>query len=387
MDVKPRGRIAILSGERGSGKTSACLELIERSKAAGLDCAGLVSPERDDPNLPPGQDVMDVRTGERRRFSFELDEPAEGSRCRHRFDQRAAEWAAACLGSACPCDLLVIDEVGPLALEQGKGWPNAFEVLASCDFGLAVAVVRPSYVQTVVDRIVEGRKGAQPVVVTPDELRQMAARLESDTKASASLERYRQKRDFSVTGEPRGGSAEAPAPGHRFVVQRHRARRLHYDFRLEIDGVLASWAVPKGPTLDPSVRRLAVHVEDHPLEYFDFEGVIPKGEYGAGDVIVWDWGTFEQGRHGDPAEGLRKGEMAFELHGEKVRGEFALVRTTQSLGGSGDEPSWLLIKKRDEDAVAGWNAESFPRSVKSGRTNDEVKAGAHDTWSGRGPTG
>ncbi|HYN69970.1 MAG TPA: DNA polymerase ligase N-terminal domain-containing protein, partial [Candidatus Eisenbacteria bacterium] len=148
------------------------------------------------------------------------------------------------------------------------------------------------------------------------------------------LEEYKRKRDFRKTPEPAGGDANAAralaARGGRFVVQRHRATRLHYDFRLEIDGVLASWAVPKGPTLDPTQRRMAVHVEDHPIEYFDFEGVIPKGQYGAGDVIVWDWGTWEPEeteKTGEPLAAIAKGELKFRLHGEKLKGRFTIVRT------------------------------------------------------------
>src|SRR5688500_6291221 len=118
------------------------------------------------------------------------------------------------------------------------------------------------------------------------------------------LQRYREKRDFTVTSEPSGATTPPSADGRRFVVQRHRARRLHYDLRLEVDGVLVSWAVPKGPTLDPEVKRMAVHVEDHPLDYFDFEGVIPEGEYGGGDVIVWDWGTWSLAGGGDPLEAI-----------------------------------------------------------------------------------
>src|SRR4051794_36692100 len=162
----------------------------------------------------------------------------------------------------------------------------------------------------------------------------------------------------------------------RFVVQRHRARRLHYDFRLEIDGVLVSWAVPKGPTLDPKVRRAAFHVEDHPIEYFDFEGVIPAGEYGGGDVIVWDAGTWEPYKTGDPGRAVRDGELHLEMHREKLRGRFVLVRT----GPPSDKEEWLLLHKNDDFAVAGWDAEKHPQSVLSGRTNDEVKADPDRLW-------
>src|SRR5579884_2008847 len=148
----------------------------------------------------------------------------------------------------------------------------------------------------------------------------------------------------------------------RFVVQRHRARRLHYDFRLEIDGVLVSWAVPKGPTLDPSVRRAAVHVEDHPIEYLDFEGVIPKGEYGGGDVIVWDRGTWEPHGTEEPGRALADGELHADLFGEKLRGRFVLIRRDKPDG----RDEWLLLHKRDDFAVPGWDPEDHPRSVVSG---------------------
>ncbi|HWC68298.1 MAG TPA: DNA polymerase ligase N-terminal domain-containing protein [Acidimicrobiales bacterium] len=194
------------------------------------------------------------------------------------------------------------------------------------------------------------------------------------------LDTYRRKRRFDATPEPAGAAPEpGPGPGGRFVVQRHRARRLHYDFRLEVDGVLASWAVPKGPTLDPKVRRQAIHVEDHPLEYFDFEGVIPKGEYGGGDVIVWDWGRWTPAKDDDPAEAIGTGELHFDLDGERLRGRFVLVRTDRSGERSAKEP-WLLLHKNDDHAVAGWDAEAFPTSVKSGRTNDEVAAAPDALW-------
>jgi bifunctional non-homologous end joining protein LigD len=167
----------------------------------------------------------------------------------------------------------------------------------------------------------------------------------------------------------------------RFVVQRHRARRLHYDLRLEVDGVLASWAVPKGPTLDPKARHLAVHVEDHPIEYYDFEGVIPSGEYGGGDVIVWDWGTWQPARTTDPMRAIKSGELHFDLHGEKLAGRFALVRRDTD----GGKEQWLLVHKNDEYARPGWDPEELPRSVKSGRTNDEVASAPAAYWRSDAP--
>lgn len=201
------------------------------------------------------------------------------------------------------------------------------------------------------------------------------------------LAKYQSMRDFARTPEPSGApdaagrpysdGGDAARPGaRRFVVQRHRARRLHYDLRFEIDGVLASWAVPKGPTLDPDVRRLAVHVEDHPIEYIDFEGVIPAREYGGGDVIVWDSGTWEPTKTDDPAAEVRGGELHAVMHGSKLRGHVVLIRT----GRQGDKQQWLFMHKHDEHAVAGWDAEDHPRSVLSGRTNEEVKADPDRLW-------
>jgi DNA ligase D-like protein (predicted 3'-phosphoesterase) len=211
------------------------------------------------------------------------------------------------------------------------------------------------------------------------------------------LEEYQRKRDFRKTAEPTGGPVSSVSTrSGRFVVQRHRATRLHYDFRLEIDGVLVSWAVPKGPTLDPVVRRMAVHVEDHPIEYLDFEGVIPKGEYGGGDVIVWDWGTWTaESETPDGRRGVTDGELKFSLAGEKLRGRYTIVRTSgrgQGRGARGSIPfeddagdQWLLIHKRDDAAVAGWDAEDHPQSVKTGRTNDEVKTDRDAIWISHAP--
>jgi bifunctional non-homologous end joining protein LigD len=208
------------------------------------------------------------------------------------------------------------------------------------------------------------------------------------------LEEYQRKRNFRKTSEPSGGPvAGGGTRAGRYVVQRHRATRLHYDFRLEIDGVLVSWAVPKGPTLDPAVRRMAVHVEDHPIEYFDFEGVIPKGEYGGGDVIVWDWGQWTaEAETPDGRRGVEDGELKFVLTGEKLRGRFTIIRTS-GRGARGRERArdddggdqWLLLHKRDDAAVDGWDAEDHPQSVKTGRTNDEVKADRDAIWISQAP--
>jgi bifunctional non-homologous end joining protein LigD len=194
------------------------------------------------------------------------------------------------------------------------------------------------------------------------------------------LEVYRRKRDFARTPEPLGKMTPCSG-GRQFVVQRHRASRLHYDLRFEIDGVLVSWAVPKGPTLDPKVRRLAMHVEDHPIEYLHFEGVIPSGEYGGGDVIVWDTGTWEPVKTEDPREAVAGGELHAEVRGEKLRGRLVLVRQD----GSDDGDSWMLLHKRDEHAVEGWDPEDHPRSVLSGRTNEEVRACPDRIWRSDAP--
>jgi bifunctional non-homologous end joining protein LigD len=196
--------------------------------------------------------------------------------------------------------------------------------------------------------------------------------------SSAELATYRRKRDFARTPEPSGSPPGAQhQSARRFVVQLHRARRVHYDVRFEIGGVLASWAVPKGPTLDPAVRRAAVHVEDHPIEYLDFEGVIPSGQYGSGDVIVWDNGTWEPHGTDDPAAAVAAGELHADMHGHKLSGRLILVRRGSDRSG---KEQWLLLHKRDEYAVGGWEPGDYPRSVLSGRTNDEVKADPRRLW-------
>jgi len=190
---------------------------------------------------------------------------------------------------------------------------------------------------------------------------------------SDKLEEYRHKRDFRSTSEPGRGSTSGD-DGRRFVIHKHNASSLHYDFRLEVGGVLKSWAVPKGPSTDPREKRLAVVVEDHPLEYGDFEGVIPEGEYGAGTVLIWDAGTYRNISHdhdGDDVpldEALEDGRAAVWLDGEKLEGGYALIRTKRNEG-----KDWLLVKMDDEGADARRNPTSTePASVVSGRTVEQI---------------
>lgn len=200
-------------------------------------------------------------------------------------------------------------------------------------------------------------------------------------KRPGSLDTYKRKRDFGRTPEPSGKKAKAGAR-LRFVVQMHRATRLHYDFRLEADGVLASWAVPKGPTLAVGDRRLAMHVEDHPMDYRDFEGNIPAGQYGAGSVIVWDKGWYSLAEGTDPADEIAHGHIKFVLHGKKLRGLFTLVRIKPKEGESGDP--WLLFKDHDEYEDPKYNPVDHPESVKTGKTLAEVAANPHSaTWHSR----
>jgi bifunctional non-homologous end joining protein LigD len=183
-----------------------------------------------------------------------------------------------------------------------------------------------------------------------------------------SLKEYARKRDFEQTPEP-GPAEGGPLEGApHFYVQRHDATRLHYDFRLEIGGTLKSWAIPKGPTLDPAPKRLAAMVEDHPLEYGEFEGNIPKGQYGGGSVMLWDCGTFELLGDAPALQQIERGDLKFRLQGEKLKGEFAIVL----MKGRGKGNEWLLLKKRDAFAKPGWDVEEYAFSVKTGRTQEEI---------------
>ena len=190
---------------------------------------------------------------------------------------------------------------------------------------------------------------------------------------SDALDTYRRKRDFSKTPEPAGKLA--PGDGHKFIVQKHAATRLHYDLRLELDGVMLSWAVTKGPSLNPADKRLAVRTEDHPVDYGNFEGTIPKGEYGGGTVMLWDRGTWEPYKpDDDPREGLEQGKLHVRLHGERLNGGWMLVRIRPKPGEKRE--NWLLIKEDDEAASReGDLTETYDTSVKTGRSMDDIAQG------------
>ncbi len=188
----------------------------------------------------------------------------------------------------------------------------------------------------------------------------------------AGLQTYHTRRRFGVTKEPRGKVARSK--GHAFVIQKHDARRLHYDLRLELDGVMKSWAVTRGPSLVPGEKRLAVQVEDHPVDYNRFEGTIPEGEYGAGTVMIWDRGTWRP--ENDPHKGLTKGHLSFRLDGEKLHGGWHLVRMRRKRGEKRD--NWLLIKQHDDDARGKGDKDILdqkPRSVTTGRSLAEIAGG------------
>src|ERR1700736_6371698 len=211
------------------------------------------------------------------------------------------------------------------------------------------------------------------------------------------LEEYKRKRRFEETPEP--PPKVEKKTGHRFVVQKHRSLRLHFDFRLEMEGVLKSWAAPKGPSLDPADKRLAMQVEDHPVSYFDFEGIIPEDNYGAGTVMVWDvvtWqplsavpvnGKYVPGREAEAAAMLAKGDLKFRLDGKKLKGDFALVKMKGRRPGSkGNE--WLLIKKHDDHEVEGYDIDDYDESVLSKRSLAEIAgdAGSRE-WKSSRPAG
>ena len=192
-----------------------------------------------------------------------------------------------------------------------------------------------------------------------------------------ALDNYLRKRNFAKTPEPQGRVRRGD--GRRgFVVQKHKATRLHYDFRLEIPGVLVSWAVPKGPSINPADKRLAVRTEDHPIEYGNFEGEIPEGQYGAGTVMVWDRGSYETQGEGGPAEQLARGKINVVLNGKKLRGGFTLIRAGKRSGAAKDSRRWLMMKHRDANSASSWDIENpeLDYSVLTGRTLKQIEQGA-----------
>ena len=198
--------------------------------------------------------------------------------------------------------------------------------------------------------------------------------MKSKDKSKDPLKTYQEKRQFDKTPEPAGAQGKTSETSI-FVVQKHAARKLHYDFRLEVEGVLKSWAVPKGPSLNPKDKRLAVPTEDHPLEYADFEGVIPEGEYGAGTVMVWDYGTYrnlteKKGEEVSMADAIAHGHVKFSLAGKKLKGGFALTRFKKS-----PDESWLLVKTDDDNADSKADVlENEPDSAQTGRSLEEITA-------------
>lgn len=191
-----------------------------------------------------------------------------------------------------------------------------------------------------------------------------------------ALKKYHAKRDFKKTTEPKGKVKKDASPENLYIIQKHAASHLHYDFRIELGGVLLSWAVPKGPSLDPTVKRLAVHVEDHPIEYGSFEGIIPKGQYGGGTVMLWDTGTWES-LDSNPKEALKKGHLRFILKGKKLKGRWDLIRFQK------EEDNWFLKKYDDKYAKPESEydiTEKKPKSVKSKYTMEQITKHYQDVW-------
>jgi bifunctional non-homologous end joining protein LigD len=226
------------------------------------------------------------------------------------------------------------------------------------------------------------KKAAKKPSVRKSATKQLSTKKSTTRKAAPAkkaapraLARYRAKRDFTRTAEPSGSAPARRSRALRFVIQKHAASHLHFDWRLELDGVMKSWAVPKGPSVVPGVRRLAMEVEDHPISYNTFEGTIPKGEYGGGTVMLWDRGSYEATDGGGEASlrrGYAKGRLDVTLHGERLRGAFTLVRTR----GDGERAQWLLMKRTDEHADARRDiVEEVTTSVASGRTMEQLAAG------------
>ncbi|MDQ6736476.1 MAG: hypothetical protein M3Z30_02090 [Gemmatimonadota bacterium] len=229
-----------------------------------------------------------------------------------------------------------------------------------------------------------------------------ASKSSAKRTAAEQLSEYQRKRDFEKTAEPSGATKRkstrqsarksARSAGKlRFVIQKHDASRLHYDLRLEMDDVMKSWAVPKGPSADPSVKRLAMQVEDHPIEYNTFEGTIPEGEYGGGTVMLWDNGTYEienaptDDQNEAAHDQYESGELKINFHGKRIKGSYALVRT-KGMGGSSSKPAWLLIKHRDDKAHPESDSvltEKFMKSVESKRTMDQIAKG-NRVWDSNG---
>ncbi len=208
----------------------------------------------------------------------------------------------------------------------------------------------------------------------------------------AGLDLYRAKRNFGITAEPRGRVARGKTKAARVVIQRHDATRLHYDLRLELDGVYKSWAVTKTPSLDPAVKRLAVEVEDHPLDYGTFEGTIPQGQYGGGTVQLWDVGTWAPQGESDPLKDLAKGHLKFQMNGERMRGHWALVRLRDDAAKPGRKTrhNWLLIKENDGETNRK-DPDALQRevtSVKTGRTLEQIAGAKHGkVWNSNRPDG